>query len=120
MKKFLKIILIILLVLIVAVVAGFLYLYTHGLSGITCNNGEPREGQIKIACVGDSITYGHGIKGWAKNNYPVRLQNLLGESYHVQSFGVSGARYRTIPTSLTGHWSITRTALLMMLISLYL
>ena len=90
MKKFLKIILIILLVLIVAVVAGFLYLYTHGLSGITCNNGEPREGQIKIACVGDSITYGHGIKGWAKNNYPVRLQNLLGESYHVQSFGVSG------------------------------
>lgn len=90
MKKFLKIILIILLVLIVAVAAGFLYLYTHGLSGMVCQNGEPTEGRIKVACVGDSITYGHGIKGWTKNNYPVLLQNKLGDGYHVQSFGVSG------------------------------
>ena len=89
-KKVLKGILIVLLVMVLIVAAGFLYLYTHGLSGMVCKNGEPKNGQIRVACVGDSITYGHGIKDWTKNNYPVLLQNLLGDGYHVQSFGVSG------------------------------
>lgn len=89
-KKVLRGMLITLLVLAILASAGYLYLYNHGMSGRMLEVDPPAEGQIKVACVGDSITYGHGIKNWAKNNYPVLLQNKLGESYHVQSFGVSG------------------------------
>jgi len=89
MKKVLKIIAIILLVLVLIAVCGFAYLYFNGMSGIS-QTSEAKEGQIKVACIGDSITYGHGINNWPKNNYPKLLGNLLGDSYHVQSFGVSG------------------------------
>ena len=88
--KFLKILLIVLIVLAVLLTAGYLYLYNNGYSGKMLEIDPPAEGQIKVACVGDSITYGHGIKDWSKNNYPVLLQNELSENYHVQSFGISG------------------------------
>lgn len=84
-----KIITIVLLVLLVIIAAGFAYLYFNGLSGMS-NTTEAKDGQIKVACVGDSITYGHGIKNWPKNNYPTLLQGLLGDKYHVNSYGVSG------------------------------
>lgn len=48
-------------------------------------------GPIRVACVGDSITYGASIKGRADNCYPAQLQRLLGEGYIVQNFGVNGA-----------------------------
>lgn len=88
--KIVKGILIVLLVLTALATAGYCYLYNHGLSGKSPEVDLPRDNQIKVACVGDSITYGHGIKDWEKNNYPTILQNLLGETYHVQNFGVSG------------------------------
>ena len=47
------------------------------------------EDKIKIACVGDSITYGMMVKGWFKNAYPVKLQNMLGEAYTVTNFGMN-------------------------------
>ena len=44
---------------------------------------------VKVACVGDSITYGVGAqKGWS---YPAQLQRILGPGYDVANFGVSGA-----------------------------
>lgn len=43
---------------------------------------------IKIACVGNSITQGPGRDN--PNSYPGQLQTLLGTSYLVQNFGVSG------------------------------
>lgn len=67
---------------------GFAYLYFNGMSGMS-NTTEAKDGQIRIACVGDSTTYGHGISNWPKNNYPAILQNLLGEGYHVNNYGVS-------------------------------
>lgn len=45
---------------------------------------------IRVACVGDSITAGAGVKD-AKNKYPARLGALLGTGYEVRNFGVSGA-----------------------------
>jgi lysophospholipase L1-like esterase len=48
------------------------------------------EAQIRIACVGNSITFGAGIKERDKNSYPAQLQSLLGEKYKVLNFGVSG------------------------------
>ena len=94
MKKVLKVLLIILLIIILIVAGGFAYLYFNGMSGMS-NTSEPQEGQIRIACAGDSTTYGHGISGWPKNNYPAVLQNLLGENYHVNNYGVSSFAVQT-------------------------
>ncbi|CAA6692166.1 MULTISPECIES: GDSL-type esterase/lipase family protein [unclassified Lentimonas] len=49
------------------------------------------EEPIRVACVGDSITFGGEIKDRASNCYPTQLQRLLGEGYVVQNFGVNGA-----------------------------
>ena len=46
---------------------------------------------IRVACVGDSITFGSGIKDRSKNSYPAQLGKLLGEKWIVRKFGVSGA-----------------------------
>ena len=67
----------------------FLWRFSHGLSGLRITS-SPKPCQIKIACVGDSITYGHGITGWPANTYPYVLQKLLGKGYHVCNFGASG------------------------------
>ena len=48
-------------------------------------------GTVRVACVGDSITFGAGIRDRAKNSYPVQLGRLLGEGYEVRNFGVSAA-----------------------------
>lgn len=45
---------------------------------------------LKIACVGNSITYGAGIANREKNAYPQQLQALLGGEYVVKNFGVNG------------------------------
>ncbi|WP_373496940.1 GDSL-type esterase/lipase family protein [Aquiflexum sp.] len=44
--------------------------------------------KIKVACVGDSITYGARLDDRDKDSYPAQLQLLLGEKYSVQNFGV--------------------------------
>lgn len=45
---------------------------------------------IKIACVGDSITFGAGIEDRKQNAYPKLLNDLLGKPYVVRNFGVNG------------------------------
>lgn len=45
---------------------------------------------VRIACVGNSITYGAGVENREKNAYPVQLQAMLGNDYKVSNFGVSG------------------------------
>jgi lysophospholipase L1-like esterase len=47
--------------------------------------------KIRVACVGDSITFGFGIKDREHGSYPARLALLLGDKYEVRNFGVSGA-----------------------------
>lgn len=42
--------------------------------------------QIRIACVGNSITYG----GLGSSSYPQQLGTLLGNHYDVRNFGVGG------------------------------
>ena len=46
--------------------------------------------QIRVACVGDSITEGHGIKIQSRDDYPVVLNRILGDGYSVQNCGKSG------------------------------
>jgi len=45
----------------------------------------------RVACVGDSITFGAGIRDRARNSYPVQLGRLLGAKWEVRNFGVSAA-----------------------------
>lgn len=47
--------------------------------------------QIKVACIGNSITYGTGIKDREHFSYPVQLQKMLGDKYLVGNFGKPGA-----------------------------
>lgn len=52
----------------------------HGLSA-----------QIRVACIGDSVTEGYLLKDPETESYPAQLQDLLGSGYVVGNFGHSGA-----------------------------
>ncbi len=67
------------------ILASFLVLSCDVL-GFSTRAAEP----IRVACVGDSITEGHGLKNKATESYPAVLQAKLGDSYAVRNFGVSG------------------------------
>ena len=49
------------------------------------------DGPVKIACVGDSITFGAGVENREVNAYPQVLDRLLGDRANVANFGRSGA-----------------------------
>lgn len=51
---------------------------------------KKKDGIIRVACIGDSITYGAGIKNREVDSYPAQLQKLLGDKYEVRNFGNSG------------------------------
>lgn len=46
---------------------------------------------IKVACVGDSITEGHGLTSQSHSAYPAILGSLLGPGYAVLNAGQGGA-----------------------------
>jgi sialate O-acetylesterase len=48
-------------------------------------------GKIRVACIGNSVTYGYGLAYREQNCYPARLQISLGDQYLVKNFGHSGA-----------------------------
>lgn len=64
---------------------AFWYLHNH----MKKHDSDPAP--IKVACVGDSITYGHGTEPREEKHYPLLLQKLLGETWIVENFGVSGS-----------------------------
>lgn len=49
---------------------------------------EVKDKGIKVACVGDSITFGQGvIFSRSTNSYPAQLQKMLGDDYQVLNYG---------------------------------
>jgi acetyl esterase/lipase len=50
----------------------------------------PKPDAIRVACIGNSITDGHGIDMATAYGYPALLQKKLGDKYWVKNFGVSG------------------------------
>jgi len=46
---------------------------------------------IRIACVGNSITWGSGIEDRDQNSYPATMSRILGNKFDVHNFGVPGA-----------------------------
>jgi len=62
--------------------------------------------QVKVACIGDSVTYGYGLgDDRDSQSYPAQLQSLMGQGFDVRNFGHNGATllrhghrpYNTLP-----------------------
>ena len=51
--------------------------------------------QIRVACIGNSVTFGLTHTNPSNTSYPRQLQVLLGEKYSVKNFGHSGATLLT-------------------------
>lgn len=49
----------------------------------------PAPDAVRVACIGDSITDGHGIDLCDTNAYPGQMQTMLGKGYVVRNYGVS-------------------------------
>ncbi len=68
---------------------------------------SPQEEKVRIACVGDSITYGTRVENREENCYPVKLQGMLGtDSCQVGNFGVGGTTAQKSPE--TSYWNEER------------
>ena len=49
---------------------------------------------IKVACIGDSITWGFTLLNPWRQSYPALLQEMLGPDYEVRNFGYNDASAR--------------------------
>lgn len=58
--------------------------------------------KVKVACVGNSITYGYGLP--QEQAYPSILEKKLGKGYKVKNFGHSGAT--ALKKSDLPYWSV--------------
>ena len=58
---------------------------------------KPDPGKRRLACVGDSLTYGAGVRlRRGRDSYPAQLGELLGEDWQVLNYGLS---WRTLQNS---------------------
>lgn len=73
------------------VIAG-MGLYLH-LAHTNCKYHKKSQDSntIKLACVGNSITFGATILNRNKNSYPAQLSAMLSSDWQVKNFGVCGA-----------------------------
>ncbi|RHJ79711.1 alpha/beta fold hydrolase [Parabacteroides sp. AM08-6] len=54
-----------------------------------CGRAQETTDAIRIACVGNSITYGAGIDNRDRDSYPAVLGQMLGRKYDVRNYGFS-------------------------------
>jgi len=74
---------------IVSSVVASLAAFAMGCAGIA---GEAKpDRKIRVACIGDSITWGATMTNRVAECYPAQLQRLLGDRYEVRNFGDSGS-----------------------------
>lgn len=67
-------------------------LFISILTGVSLwGYGENSDQKIRVACIGDSVTKGLGLKKQESQSFPAQLQALLGTSYQVENFGVNGS-----------------------------
>lgn len=72
---------------------------------IGARKAEKKSEPVRVACIGNSITYGFLVDDREHNAYPAKLQQMLGSGYEVRNFGHSGATllrhghrpYNTLP-----------------------
>lgn len=80
--------LLVLLALFLFTIAELIYFFEKGRLPALHPYKKVKAEDIKVACVGDSITYGSGHI--STRNYPAYLSKLLGSGYCVNNFGYSG------------------------------
>jgi len=67
-------------------------IFVAGCATSSVNTRRPHQpGPVRVACVGDSITFGAGVAGRETNAYPAVLGRMLGAKFEVRNFGRSGA-----------------------------
>ncbi|MFI3281374.1 MAG: GDSL-type esterase/lipase family protein [Rikenellaceae bacterium] len=66
------------------------FLLTIMISTLICASSVAQS-VVKVACVGDSITFGVGVEDASTDSYPAQLAQMLGIGYEVQAFGRSGS-----------------------------
>ena len=76
-----------LVVTLIAALAVLLLAVSFGVIDALHVQPWPRAGQKRVACVGDSITYGCFVPGQPWNSYPRQLGRMLGHGYCVGNFG---------------------------------
>lgn len=69
-------------------IAGFVLSIVFGITVATAQTPKP---PLRVACIGDSITFAAASGPRDETSYPAQLQVLLGSGYEVRNFGVSGA-----------------------------
>lgn len=97
-----KVMIFIILIVIIAIAAVCLVLFLQ--------KGAKKE-KIKVACIGDSITYGYGIEPREGRDYPAVLAGLLGEEYEVKNYGLTGRTVQLsgdLPYSLEDYYTESR------------
>lgn len=75
----------------VAVLLLFTSLVCARVAGAAPIKATDYKDTIRLACVGDSITFGAGIEDRDHNSYPAQLGKMLGAQWDVRNFGVNGA-----------------------------
>jgi lysophospholipase L1-like esterase len=75
------------------------------LLGFTLMNAAASPPPLRVACVGDSITYGDQIADRARDAYPAVLERLSAGRYLAGNFGVNGATALKTPFR---DWTRTR------------
>jgi acetyl esterase/lipase len=73
------------------------------------DNKVPSAHAIKVACIGNSITYGARLRFRNKESYPSQLQQIMGDSYWIRNYGKSG----TTMTNSSNPWTRTEAYPLM-------
>lgn len=61
------------------------------LTTISASAASKKQKTVRVACIGNSITYGTDIADRTNDSYPSQLQRLLGSNYQVGNFGKPGA-----------------------------
>jgi sialate O-acetylesterase len=69
----------------------FLFVLLAAVSVLLLTAARPAKKTVRVACIGDSITYGMTLEDRETESYPARLQQMLGEGYLVGNFGKNGA-----------------------------
>ena len=67
-------------------------LFGQFMMKFVAGNRNPKllEGKKRIACVGDSITFGHGVHGKTEETWEYYLNSILGDAIQVINYGASG------------------------------
>ena len=68
-----------------------LFVLLAAVSVLLLSAARPAKKMVRVACIGDSITYGMTLEDRETESYPARLQQMLGEGYLVGNFGKNGA-----------------------------